>query len=172
MPNTGLLATLDNMSFHSEATLIGDTAIESELFLAALAEECATPEEYARLIDEAAIEMALYGLIDNAEAAMEASKNIIRMTKGAKFNSVERRGCIRLARKAEDPLYDKYAKARKIMIETRKAIYRKYENKSKTETKKILLNNRRKATAMTSDAGKSIVDKMDRQIQKSAARSK
>lgn len=146
-------------------TLEGDTAIETELFLTALRSEC-SEEEYNALVQEAAVEMELYGLIDSAQIATEAQKNIVKMNKAAVFNKIEKRAAIRLAEKAKDNLYTKYAKGRKLMVEARIAIYDKYGSKAKSEAKKIIANARRKASSIKSGSGKSIVDKMDKQIEK------
>lgn len=164
----GLLESLGAMpKTIDEVTCIGDPAIESELFLTALESECSA-DEYERLCEESMSEMAIFNLVSDPEIATEATKTIVKMNKSAKFSAIERRAAIRLAEKANDPLYTKYAKGRKLMLESREGIYTKYGNKAKTEAKKIIQNSRRKASAMNSQAGHTIVDKMDRQIAKAA----
>lgn len=162
----GLMASLMSMPLSpDEVTCIGDAAIESEIFLTALEAEC-TPEEFAEICEESMAEMAIYNLVADPEIATEATKSIVKMNKSAKFSAIERRAAIRLAEKANDPAYTKYAKGRKLMLENRDTIYKKYGAKAKSEAKKVIQNSRRKASAMNSDAGHSIVDKMDRQIAK------
>jgi len=170
--NMGLLSSLENMSDGLEnLTLLGDSKAETELFLTALESEC-TPDEYQDLMENAAIEMAMYGLIADADVATEATKTIVKMNKTAKYNAIEHRAAVRLAAKNDDVLYAKYAKGRRMMIEAREGIYTKYGAKAKTEAKKIIQNSKRRASAMGSSAGKSITDKMDAQIAKATAHSK
>lgn len=166
----GLLGALENMENPVDnVTLLGDTKAETEIFLTALEEEC-TPPEFETLMDQAAMEMALYGLIGDLDEATEATKTIVKMNKTAKYSAIEHRAAIRLAAKGSDPAYQKYAKGRAMMIEARNAIYTKYGAKAKSEAKKIIQNSKRKASAMGSSAGKSINDKMDAQIAKATAR--
>lgn len=169
MANKSILDQLDAMVTIDEVSLLGDSAMESEIFMEALREEC-TPEEYNAIMEDSAVEMALYGLIDDADVAMEANRTIVKMSKQGSFNRIEKRAAIRLAQKAQDSLYEKYAKYRKLFIEFRDKIYQKYGTKAKTEAKKILQNSRRKATSMPSAAGKSIVDKMDVSIKKASGK--
>jgi len=140
-------------------------AEESALFLTALREEC-TNEEYNQLIMENAQEFELYGIIDSAEVATEALKNIVKFNKIANFNRIQKRAAITLAAKAGSPLYEKYALYRKKMIEFRVKIYEKFASASKKAAKTAISNSRRKASSIPSASGKSIVDKMDNQIKK------
>ena len=124
-------------------------------------------EEFANLMDECATEMALYGVIDDAEVATEASKRIVITDfKAANFNRIQKRTAIRLAMINNDQLYAKYRKYRDLFLLARENIYKKYGAKAKQETKKILMNARRKSANMPSPSGKSIVDKIDKQIDK------
>lgn len=173
MPNEyhSLLEALESIITPDEVTLEGDAAVESELFLAALESEC-TPEEYAALMDECAVEMALYGLIDDAESAMEASRTIVKFSKKDTFDKVAARACIRLAEKANDPEYKKYQKYRALWKESRDKIYKKYMTKARSETKRVLSNSKRKATSMVSDGANSVVSKMDKAIAEKTGNSK
>lgn len=165
----GLLSELNQMMSPEEASVIGDPAIESEIVLTALRDECATDAEYADLINASAIEMSLYGVIDDADAAMEAAKKIvIKDYKSANFNRIQRRTAIRLAMKANDPLYRKYKKYRDLFIEARNGIYQKYGAKAKTESRKIIQNAKRKSANIETKTGKSITEKMDAQIKKNS----
>lgn len=158
-----------NPANESEEVDIDSISLESSydeglIFLTALREEC-TAEEYQKIVTESANELELYGLIDSADVALE-SKNIVKLNKLANFNKVQKRTALRLAEKAGDQLYEKYAKFRKLMIDARLKIFNKYLNKSKMEAKKSIMNAARKASAMKSTTGKSIVAKMDAQIEK------
>ena len=158
-----------NTATESEEVDIDSISLEGSydeglIFLTALREEC-TPEEYNKIVTEAAVELELYGLIDSSDVVLE-SKNIVKLNKLANFNKVQKRTALRLAEKAGDQLYEKYARFRKLMIDSRMKIFTKYLNKSKIEAKKSIMNSLRKASAMKSSFGKTIVDKMDSQIQR------
>lgn len=154
-------------------TLEGQPVLESEVLLAAIRESCSSDEEYAELIGSAATEMALYDLISDAEIATEVSKKIVITDfKAANFNRIEKRTAIRLAMINNDALYAKYRKYRDLFLQTREAIYKKYGARAKVEAKRIIKNSRRKAANMSSPAGKTIVDKIDKQINKAMAENK
>lgn len=163
----GILESLQNMPSIDDLTLEGHGLIESEIVLTAIRESCNSDEEYAELMDEVATEMALYGVIEDADVATEAAKKIVITDfKAANFNRIQKRTAIRLAAINNDALYAKYRKYRDLFLQAREAIYKKYGSKAKQETKKILINARRKSANMPSPAGKSIVDKIDKQIDK------
>lgn len=169
----GILESLQNMTTIDDLTLENNGLLETEIILTAIRESCGSDEEFAELMNEAATEMALYGVIDDAEVATEASKKIIITDfKAANFNRIQKRTAIRLAMINNDQLYAKYRKYRDLFMQTREAIYKKYGNKAKQETKKILMNARRKSANMPSPSGKSIVDKIDKQIDKAAGEEK
>lgn len=155
----------ENADVDVDSISLEGTGAEAEIFLTALRDEC-TPEEFNAIVTEAATELELYGLIDSADIATEAQKNIVRLNKAAVFNRTQKRTALRLAERAKDQLFDKYSKFRKRMIEYRLKIYDKYGNKAKSEARKIIANSRRKASAMKSSTGKTITDKMDKQIEK------
>ena len=162
---SGILSELKNMVTADDVTAIGNAAIESEIILTAIRTQCDSDEEFAELMESAGIEMGLYGVISDAEIAVEASKKVvIKDFKAANFNRIAKRTAIRLAMLAEDSLYDRYAKYRKLLLETREKIYQKYGNKAKTETRRILMNGRNKSGNMTSAGGKNITDRIDKAI--------
>ena len=163
----GILESLNAMKTPDEITLEGNGLLETEIVLTAIRESCNSDEEFASLIDETATEMALYGVIDDAEVATEATKKIVVTDwKAANFNRIQKRTAIRLAMINNDQLYAKYRKYRDLFLQSREGIYKKYGAKAKQETKKILMNARRKSANMPSPSGKSIVDKIDKQIDK------
>ena len=163
----GSLGSRQEMPAPQGATGGGSGRLESEIMRTAIRESCGSDEEFADRMDECATEMALYGVIDDAEVATEASKRIVITDfKAANFNRIEKRTAIRLAMINNDQLYAKYRKYRDLFLQAREAIYKKYGAKAKQETKKILMNARRKSANMPSPSGKSIVDKIDKQIDK------
>lgn len=169
----GILSKLQQMPAVEDATVLGNTAIESEIVLHAVRNECASDEEFCALLESAGTEMALYDVIADAEMATEAAKKIVvNDWKAANFNRIAKRTAIRLAMVNNDPLYAKYQKHRKLLIETREQIYNRYSQRARNEAKKIIQNSRNKAANMNSAAGKDIVKKMDAEIAKAEAKKK
>lgn len=163
---------------------------EAVVFLQALEASCESNEEFVTMLKDNGVDMAMYGLVPNVEvcesliakilagdsdeefteeedAAMEGSTRVIRVNnfKQANFSRIEKRTALRLAERANDNLFEKYAKYRKLMIDARIAIYRKYLRKATTETKAILKAKRMGASAMSTPGGKSIEKRMDSTIQ-------
>lgn len=162
---SGILEEMMNMKTIDEVTVIGNPAIESEIVLSAIRQECSSDEEFATLMESASVEMGLYDVIDDADMATEAAKRIVVTDwKSANFNRIAKRTAIRMAMVNKDSTYDKYKFHRAKTIEYRDKIYMKYGNKAKVEAKKILANSRNKARAMNSNSGKSITEKIDRAI--------
>lgn len=165
----GILYDLDS-EYCQDVSVIGDPTIESEIVLTALRDECSSNEEFANLVNSSAIEMSLYGVIDDADVAMETVKKIvIKDYKKVNFNRIQRRTAIRLAMKANDAEYRKYRKHRDLMIEARNRIYVKYGARAKSESRRIIQNAKRKSSNIESSQGKSITEKMDAQIKKASA---
>ena len=169
----GILSELENLRTAEDATVIGNAAIESEIILTTIRNECNSDEEFASILESAGTEMALYDVISDVEIATEAAKKIVvKDWKSAQFNRVAKRTAIRMAMVNGDALYTKYKKYRDLLIETREQIYKKYGAKAKVEAKKIMKNARNKAANMNSAAGKDITSKIDAQIAKADAKTK
>lgn len=169
----GILDDFRNLTCADEASLEGSPILETEVTLAAIRESCSSDEEFAQLVGDTATEMALYGVISDADIATEVSKRIIITDfKAANFNRIEKRTAIRLAMINNDQLYAKYRKYRDLFLETREKIYKKYGSRARVEAKRIIKNSRRKAGNMTSPGGRTIVDKIDKQIEKATANAK
>lgn len=164
---SGIMSELQQMVSAEDATVIGNAAIESEIVLTAIRNECESDEEFATLLESAGTEMALYDVISDADVATEAVKRIVVQDwKTVNFERISKRTAIRLAMVNNDPLYTKYKKYRDLLLETREKIYVKYGQRAKVEARKIIKNSRNKAANMNSAAGKDIVAKMDSQIAK------
>ena len=162
---SGILEELETIGQANEVSVLGNPEIESEITLEAIRLECENDKEFAALLESAGTEMALYGVISDAEMANEAVKRIVVGDwKVANFNRIAKRTAIRLAMINNDQLYTKYKKYRELVISYREKIYTKYGNKARVEARKIIRNSRNKAGNMTSQAGKSIADKMDKEI--------
>jgi len=138
-------------------------ADESAIFMEALRSQC-TPEEFQELAIESAYSLELYGLIQSADPAMESQKNIVRLNKLATISSVQKRTAIRMGQRKNDVDYKNYKKHRDLMIEARAKLFKKYASASKTEAKKIMMASKHKASTMSTPAGKSIANKMDKAI--------
>ena len=164
---SGIMSELQHMPTVEDATVIGNAAIESEIILTAIRNECENDEQFAALLESAGTEMALYDVISDADMATEAAKKIVvKDWKAVNFDRIAKRTAIRMAMVNNDPLYTKYKKYRDLLLETREKIYVKYGSKAKVEAKKIIKNSRNKAANMNSAAGRDIVAKMDAQIAK------
>lgn len=164
----GLLSDL-NMTTSIDELTIDDPATESAIVLAAIRENCTTDEEFNDLINDAAVEMAIYGIIDDADEAMEATRRIvIKDSKAADLNRIQGKVAIALAKKAGDPLFTKYSKYRNLMLDAKEKIKAKYGARAKTEAKRIMMNSKRKATNLESKSGKSINEKIDKEISSQA----
>lgn len=166
MSNTerGIMSMLlDEEPAFESVTIDGDIAVETELFLTAMMESC-TPEEFETIVVDMAPTLEMYGVIENAEAAMEAQKNIVKLNKKAKMDSLWKKAAIRLAEKAQDVEYKKYRKHRDLMLQSRTKIFAKYETKARKAARDAIANSRRKASNIGGNSGKSIVDKIDNHI--------
>lgn len=140
-------------------------ADEAAIFLEALQDACDSAEEYQTLVMENATELALYGLIPDADIANEAVKKIVyKQTKEMNLNREQSKAALRLAKNANSPEWKKYHKARTKMLEEKENIFKKFGSKAKTEAKKIISNARRKASSIPSVTGKTITEKMDKKI--------
>ncbi len=167
----GVLEEFNGLSNPDDATLENQPVLESEIVLAAIRESCSSDEEFAQVVNDAAVEMALYDVIESAEPATEVTKRIvIQDFKAANYNRIEKRTAIRLAMINNDSLYGKYRKYRDLFLDARAKIYKKYGARAKVEAKRIIRNARRKAANMPSAAGKTIVDKIDKQIEKTTGK--
>ena len=140
-----------------------DPADESAIFLAAMQDVC-TEDEYNTLVMENATELALFGLIEDANIVTEAKKIVYKQTKEMNMSREQGKAALRLAKKANDPLWQKYQKYRALMFEYKQKIYTKYGTKGKTEAKRVLNNSKKKASAANSVTGTTIVEKMDKKI--------
>ena len=170
---SGIMNDLRQMPSVEDATVIGNAAIESEIVLTAIRNECSSDEEFATILESAGTEMALYDVISDADMATEAVKRIvIKDWKHANFERISKRTAIRMAMLNNDSLYTKYKKYRDLLLETRAKIYTKYGNKARIEARKIIKNARNKAANMNSNVGKDITSKIDAQIAKSEAEAK
>lgn len=169
----GIMSELENMVSVEDATIIGNAALESEVVLAAIRNECESDEEFAALMESAATELALYDVISDADIATEATKKIvIKDWKSVNFDRIAKRTAIRLAMVAHDNLYTKYRFHRDKLIDVRNQIYKKYGNKARKEAKRIIMNARNKSANMNSKSGKDITSKIDKQIAKAEAKKK
>lgn len=150
--------SINNVTLESDA----DRAM---VIMAALKEE-STPEEFGAMM-ESARQLEIFDVVPNATTAMEAvEKRIAHYTKTSKLNQATKAACLRLAKQAGDPNYDKYRKYRLLMFEAREKIYTKYESKATRVAKDILRGARNGAASMKNATGKGISDKLDKTIKK------
>ena len=146
-------------------------ADEAAIFLAALEDVC-TVEEFNELVMESATELALFGLIENPDIVTEAKKIVYKQTKEMNMNREEGKAALRIAKSLDTPEWKQYKKHREAMLEAKEKIYAKHGSKAKQEAKRVINNSKRKASAMNSVTGKTIVDKMDKKINEMEKKSK
>ncbi len=146
------------------------SALESDadrafVIMAALKEAC-TPTEFEAIMDDRTA-LEAYGVIPTATTAMEGvEKRIARYTMTSKLSQATKAACLRLAREAGDPNYEKYRIHRIKMFEFREKIYQKYENKARRVAKDIIRGAKNGSTAMKTQKGKSITDKLEKAVKK------
>ena len=152
---------------------------DAMIFLEALYESC-SEEEFIAIMKESAYDLDAAGLVpaevcealvekynnDGSIATEAVKKVIIKDWKSAKFNKIERKTAINMAKRNNDPNYKKYKFHRDKMKSFRAKIYQKYGAKAKTETRRIIKNSKRKASTISTPQGKSITTKMDEQIKR------
>lgn len=145
-------------------------ADESVYFLDTLMSECSSLEEFQAIVLENAVDFQLYGLIDDAEAAIEAVKRIqIEDWRHVNFNRLVHRECIRLAKKNNDPNYSKYHMFREKMRGFRSKIFSRWETKARTNVRKALQNSKSKAVNINTSTGKNVTSHLNNAIKKAAA---
>ena len=145
-------------------------ADESVYFLDTLMEECQSLEEFQAIVTENAVDFQLYGLIDDAEAAIEAVKRItIDDWKHVNFNRLVHRECVRLAKKNNDPNYSKYAMFREKMRGFRSKIFTRWEAKARTNVRKALQNSKSKASNINTSTGRKVTSQLTNAIKRAEA---
>lgn len=162
---SGVMESINNMATVSDATLFGRGMSESEIVLEAIRSQCDTLEEFVAVIESCAEELALHGVIDDATIATEAVKKlVIEDWKTVDLKRLAGRAAVRMAKNNNDTLYKEYRKYRDKLLEVRAKINKKYGAKAMAQARKIVQNRRNRAASMTSKAGKTITEKMDRAI--------
>jgi hypothetical protein len=173
----------DDNSYDGSTESFADIPLTDEddamIFLEALYESC-SEEEFIDIMKESAYDLDAAGLVpaevceaivnkfnEEGSIATEAVKKIvIKDWKSAKFNKIERKTAINMAKRNNDPNYKKYKFHRDKMKAFRSKIYQKYGSKAKSETRRIIRNSKRKASTISTPQGKSITTKMDEQIKR------
>ena len=141
-------------------------ADESAIFLEALASECETPEEFFNVVEENAVTLEMYGVLESASAALEAVKRMkVDNWKQVNLSRVTGNQAIRMAAAANSPDYKKYKKYRALYIKYKKKIEEKYKSRAKSVARKSIQNSQRKtASAKGNTAASGITKKMDNAI--------
>ena len=145
-----------------------DSATESSMFLDIIMESCDSMEEFQDLVNESAYEWEMYGLIDDAKSALEATKIMkVENWKEKNRKRLINRECIRVSMKKDDPLYKKYKKFRDAMREFREKIFTKYEAIATRNVRQAQQNSKHKAANMHTAGGRDV----NARINKAMARS-
>lgn len=157
-------STMDFINDMNAEDIHFDAADEASILLEALSDSC-TKEEM-QLIMENMTELELYGLIPSAEIATEAKKIVYKQTKAMNLSREQSKAALRLAKKANTASWKKYNRGRQMMLEAREDIFKQFGGKAKTEAKKVLVNSRKKASAMKNSTvtGQTISDNLDKKV--------
>ena len=145
----------DSLTPGAEAAIFMDTVLES----------FDSPEEFVEYVAENAVEWELYGLIPNAQRALEATKTIkVQDWKMKNRERTIKRECIRIAYKKNDPLYKKYKIARDKMRGYRSKIFDKYNSKAKSNVLRAKSNSQAKASTISTKSGKDLTKRVNNSI--------
>lgn len=124
-------------------------ADESAIFLETLACGCDTPQEFYDIIEENAVALEMYGVIENASAALEAVKRMkVDNWKQVNLSRVSGNQSIRMAQAANSSDYKKYKKYRALYIKYKKKIEKRYEGRAKVAARRAIQNSQRKVSAI------------------------
>lgn len=147
-----------------------DSATESSMFLDMMMESCDDLDEFQDLVTENAYDWEMYGLIDDAQSALEATK-VMRVENWKEKNRKRliNRECIRIAMKKGDPNYTKYKKYRDLMREYREKLFEKYTPMATRNVKAAQQNARHKAANMHTTGGKDVNARINKAMDKSIA---
>ena len=142
-------------------------ADESAIFLEALACECATSDEFFNLVEDNAVALEMYGVIEDASAALEAVKRMkVDNWKQVNLSRVTGNQAIRMAA-AENggkgsPDYRKYKKYKALFIKYKKKIESKYAHRAKSAARRSIQNSQHKvASVKNSPAAVGMTKKLD-----------
>ena len=145
-----------------------DSATESSMFLDIIMESCDSMEEFQDLVNESAYEWEMYGLIDDAKSALEATKIMkVENWKEKNRKRLINRECIRVSMKKDDPLYKKYKKFRDAMREFREKIFTKYEAIATRNVRQAQQNSKHKAANMHTAGGRDVSARINKAMARS-----
>ena len=148
----------DSLSPAAEAAILMDT----------LRSECESEEEFAELITESAAEMQLYGLIPDADAALEATRVIrVENWKIKERDRLINRECIRIGFRRKDKNYFMYKKYRDLMRQYRAKLFARYKNEAKRNVLHAQQNARAKASTINTSTGKELTSRINASMSKS-----
>lgn len=152
-----------SLDIYDEYTL--SPAEESAIFLDAMASECDSAEEFFDLVEENATAWEMYGIIEDASAALEAVKRM-KITNWKQVNTDRIAGnqAIRMAASAKSNDYKKYKKFRTLMLKYKAKIMKRYSAQSKVAARKAIQNSKRKAASVKGSAASGITKKIDHAI--------
>ena len=138
-----------------------DSSTESALFLDFMLESCDSIEEFEELVNENATDWQLYGLIDDRDMALEASR-IMKVENWKQKNRFRliRRECIRIGKEKNDPNYIKYKKYRDLMRQFRQKLFDRYETLATRNVKSAHKNSVAKASNVKTASGKNTLTRL------------
>ena len=75
---------------------------------------------------------------DATQESINEAMNVVRLNKQTKMLSLASRTALVLAKKANDPLYAKYAKFNAIRLQLREQIFKKYGSKANSRARQLM----------------------------------
>ncbi len=147
----------DSLSAAAEAAILMDT----------IRSECENEEEYVNFVTENAAEMQLYGLIPDADAALEATRIIkVENWKIKERDRLIHRECIRIGFRRKDKNYAMYKKYRDLMRQYRAKLFARYYNEAKRNVLHAQQNARAKASTINTSTGRDLTTRINASMAK------
>lgn len=164
---TESVENLDFFGLEDSSDIELDLATESQIFLDTLMGTFDDMNEFVDYVTEGAGFWEAYGLIDNAQAAVEAVKRVtINNWKKVNFDRLVDRECIRIEyrRTPTTSLWKKYAVARKKFVECKEAIKKKNRQQAIKNVRASMNNSKQKAANMQTSGGRDIEARLNRSM--------
>lgn len=135
-----------------------DSATESAFFLDMMADSCESPDQFISMVNENATMWEMYGLIDDANAAVEVAKKVTYDNwKETRMSRRIGKEVMKLAKANMPAKYEKYRMFREKALTLRKEFYQRYGAKAKQNARAAMRNTGAKAANMNSEHGNKIV---------------
>lgn len=175
------LFTDDNSDYANESADAGFEAFddiaealtpadESAIFLETVMESCETPDEFIDMVTENAVYWQSFGLIDDADVALEAVKRItVDNWKQVNFKRLWHREALRVEARKDSADWKKYVKYRTEMRKVRAKIIQRNENVAKRNVRQAQSHASQKTASMNNSHGGDLNKRINEAMAKSTA---